>query len=162
MFLTILTTAAAIIGLVSGDWTSGDVHKGIGYSCSLHDLKYTCDSFSWSDLNSKEGAMVGLMFAAIILGALAFAFEILNCVTCCCLNRPLLHFAAVLIFLQALCMGITLIIFPSTFDNGYGLPSGTHIGWVMWVVIVGAVIAFLGAVINLHLYKKNSRRNDKF
>eukprot|EP00126_Sphaerothecum_destruens_P015453 Sdes_comp9456_c0_seq1m920 len=168
MFLSIVPTIAAIIGIAGNFWAEGQVdgvpvQYGIGSQCSIDGIQSALEcreQIVFDQLTDAQKAMFSLLLIAIFLGVCTIVFEILNCVTCCCIDTSLLMVAGVFEFLQALCMSVTMLIFPSTNGLNYNFPKGISLGWTFWVVLVGTIVAYVGAAIDFQFHKRG--RPDKF
>eukprot|EP01135_Chromosphaera_perkinsii_P002481 Nk52_evm87s223 gene=Nk52_evmTU87s223 len=165
MLITLLTVVSCVIGLTTTHWTDGDIELGLGSACRSATWGECSEDFHWRDLDSKQQAMIACLLTASLLGFCAMILEGIHLFLlgrCRCCTRSVLHFAAVLVLIQAMCMSTTLLIFPSAYDLDFDYPPGTHVGWTMYVVIVGTVLAYFSAAVNLAMHRKRANYSSKF
>eukprot|EP01135_Chromosphaera_perkinsii_P001135 Nk52_evm85s158 gene=Nk52_evmTU85s158 len=164
MFLSILSTAATVVGFSTGHWLDGDYSAGLANGCTGGDWKSTSelsDCFSstknidWSSLSSTQTALLAMMLAAMAVGAIVIVLELITALTCFACRSTLVA-AYYLLVLQGLLLTVSLILFPATYD--FKFPSGTHLGWSYWVVLGGDVMSIIASYVDQTIYNRKVTR----
>eukprot|EP00123_Amoebidium_parasiticum_P009110 comp19251_c0_seq1/m.22038 comp19251_c0_seq1/g.22038 ORF comp19251_c0_seq1/g.22038 comp19251_c0_seq1/m.22038 type:complete len:182 (-) comp19251_c0_seq1:341-886(-) len=150
--LFVFSTFAAIYGLVSLQWFTGNgFNIGIPSGCNstttadFAGSSYAlCTSFSWSSLNGgAEKAMASMQLIAAFFGATCLLLLLVTLLCCCCclgLSGPMISFLG---GLQGSLLAATCFTMAAHYD--WSAPAGTNIGPAYVINIVGIFAAWLAA-----------------